>query len=795
MRTTRVVAVLFSVAASAAWAGPQILSYQAVLQKSGGSPVADGTYLMRFTFFDAAGGNTPLWTETQPSVQVSGGMFSVSLGAGTPFGSLFSAHSDLWLEVAVDINRNGSIDFWEAYDPRQQLAASAWAMEADRLQGKQSSDFAAAGHGHTDLQRRVTGAAPPGQFIRAINADGSVVTAPDRATSSIITAIRAGSGLTGGGTSGSVTLSANANYLQRRVTGTAPKGQFIRAINGDGTVITSSAITRVTAGTGLTGGGTSGPVTLAADTNYLQRRVISAAPAGQYIRQINADGTIVTGVDRVNSGTITAVAAGTGLTGGGTSGPVSLGVNTDYLQRRVTGTAPPSQFIRAIYADGTVMTGVDQVNSGTITAVTAGTGLTGGGTSGTVALAVRFAGSGTSESAARADHSHSIPPWVEVTTDSLAAANWGYMVNSPSLVTITLPTSATLAKGDTIRICGAGAGGWKIALNAGQKIRLYDLRIPDPTVWSPREGNRAWFSIASSADGTKLIACVYGGQIYTSWDSALTWTARETNRNWMSVASSADGTKLVASVALGGQIYTSSDSGVTWMARESNRNWRAVASSADGAKLVACVYGGRVYTSSDSGNTWTTSTAPVASWNSVASSADGTRLVACGLIGGIATSWDSGATWTTCTVPAARWYSVASSSDGTKLVAGREDGQLYTSSDSGTSWTARASVQEWKSVASSADGSKLIACVFSNGGIYISSDSGANWTKTESNRTWIGVALSADGTRLFACVYGGQIYAYGVTSLTGSQGSAIELLYVGGDTFLALSYVGSPSRI
>ena len=34
-------------------------------------------------------------------------------------------------------------------------------------------------------------------------------------------------------------------------------------------------------------------------------------------------------------------------------------------------------------------------------------------------------------------------------------------------------------------------------------------------VWTPRENNRQWKSIASSADGNKLVAVVIGGYIYT----------------------------------------------------------------------------------------------------------------------------------------------------------------------------------------------------------------------------------------------------------------------------------------
>lgn len=46
----------------------------------------------------------------------------------------------------------------------------------------------------------------------------------------------------------------------------------------------------------------------------------------------------------------------------------------------------------------------------------------------------------------------------------------GYTVNNAGLVTLTLPTTSNY--GDTIAINGLGAGGWKIAQNAGQNIQL-----------------------------------------------------------------------------------------------------------------------------------------------------------------------------------------------------------------------------------------------------------------------------------------------------------------------------------
>jgi len=103
------VAVLFAAVmvamASVSFAGPDTITYQGCVLKPDGSTVANGAYVMRFGIFDAAEAGHALWTESNSSVQVSGGVFSVTLGAMNPFGSLFSSHSDLWLEVSFDLNR------------------------------------------------------------------------------------------------------------------------------------------------------------------------------------------------------------------------------------------------------------------------------------------------------------------------------------------------------------------------------------------------------------------------------------------------------------------------------------------------------------------------------------------------------------------------------------------------------------------------------------------------------------------------------------------------------------------
>ena len=126
-----------------------------------------------------------------------------------------------------------------------------------------------------------------------------------------------------------------------------------------------------------------------------------------------------------------------------------------------------------------------------------------------------------------------------------------------------------------------------------------------------------WQSVASSADGSKLVAVVAGGAVYTSTDSGTTWTERASagKRNWTSVTSSQDGLKLFATAA-NDYMYASTDAGVTWNPINTSfgtNDWQTVKSSADGKNLIA-MYSYGIVLSTDSGATWSySSSAPAAS--------------------------------------------------------------------------------------------------------------------------------------------------------------------------------------
>jgi hypothetical protein len=563
-----------------------------------GDNPADGDYDFEFKLYDDA--NTQVGsTVTVDDQTVTDGLFTVQLD----FGSTAFQGDARWLEIGV--RPGSSTGAYTTLSPRQPLTPSPYALYSTSTPWSGLTGVPAGFADDTDdnttysagsgllltgttflvdadtVQRRVSDSCTSGNAIRVIHADGTVTCEPVAAGEGDVTAVYAGTGLSGGGASGDLTLSVNEPF---RLPQTCANGEIPEWNGAAWTCSTDDVgsgggggdITAVIAGAGLLGGGPSGDVTLLVDfagpgtattvahsdhhhdaiyahlahahpgsditspvptatlalsttrapwsgltgvpadladgdddTTYtagpglslssgafsvvtatIQQRVGDACPAGSSIRTINADGTVECETDDVGSGggdgDITAVYAGTGLSGGGTSGDVTLDADTAYLQRRVSDACPSGQSVRAINADGTVTCEADDDTTyaagdglalsdstfaidepyqlpqtcangeipewtgstwacstddvgtggggGDITAVFAGGGLSGGGESGDVTLLVDFAGSGTAESVSRSDHHHDDRYYTEteLQTGSSASVHWDNLTNVPA---------------------------------------------------------------------------------------------------------------------------------------------------------------------------------------------------------------------------------------------------------------------------------------------------------------------------------------------------------------------------
>ncbi len=213
------------------WADvPRTIAYQGKLTETNGVPLV-GDHAVTIRLYDAATEGAKLWEEQHALslTALDNGIFSLVLGAVTPFGQGISFNAPLWLTIEVD----GGGEF----SPRQPLSSVGYALNADTLDGLDSAALlAAAGQGD-------------------------------------ITAVTAGTGLAGGGDTGAVSLSVDVGTTAGKVvqldangalpavsganltgiTASPPDGSVASAQIVDGTIAAAdTAETFLAAGSGVT---------------------------------------------------------------------------------------------------------------------------------------------------------------------------------------------------------------------------------------------------------------------------------------------------------------------------------------------------------------------------------------------------------------------------------------------------------------------------------------------------------------------------------------------------------------
>jgi hypothetical protein len=201
--------------------------------------------------------------------------------------------------------------------------------------------------------------------------------------------------------------------------------------------------------------------------------------------------------------------------------------------------------------------------------------------------------------------------WGDIWTSSDSGATWTDQTSTGPAHSLNWVSVASDSTGTHLVAVEGGGGYSGGSTGAGDIWTSNDSGVTwtDQTSSGPAH-NLSWQSVASDTTGANLVAV--GSGIWTSSDSGVTWTEQAANIGtyvWVSVASSSDGSHLVAATvppgkgfaSTSGDLWTSSDSGATWTngtagTAASGQSWTAVASDATGTRLVAAASGGDIWT-------------------------------------------------------------------------------------------------------------------------------------------------------------------------------------------------------
>ena len=422
---------------------PPFIPLQGVLTDAEGAAV-EGSVDMVLSIYDVQAGGVALWHETQ-SVLVEDGLFTAYLGDITELDlSLFRDNDELWLGVKVgdddEMDRVylGSNPFagYAEYCGNVPDHAHAYGDLTGTLPDTALPDGVVVGEQSCEGTDKVTG----------IDTSGVLVCATDEGNEYL-----AGDGLTLTGS----TFSVDPTAVQSRVINTCGTESSIRVINEDGSVVceadddttydggdfalSSQACEGTDKVTGVNG---SGGLLCAGDqdTTYdgTDFAISSQTCTGtDKVTGVNGSGGLLCGTDQTSYGDITAVYAGTGLTGGGIFNDVTLSLDTSYTDGRYVNEGQANSITSAMITDGQV--GSADINSSQVQRRVGGTC-----SAGNAMGSVGSDGSVTCLPTARAAYN----------------AGSGFLTTSGSWTTVTSVAFDTPSAGTVLVMAGGASGYW-----------------------------------------------------------------------------------------------------------------------------------------------------------------------------------------------------------------------------------------------------------------------------------------------------------------------------------------------
>ena len=281
---------------------------------------ANGAFDFEFRLFDTESGGIAIAPSpvVLDDISVVDGIFTVELDFGvTPF-----AGDRLWLEISV--RPGASISGYTGLLPRQELTAVPYALHTENVA---AGAVGSAEVDQTQVQLRVVGSCPAGSSIRVVGQDGTVSCQASGDAGGDITAVIAGTGLTGGSITGDATLNVDATQIQSRINSSCPAGQSVRSVDASGNVVCEADDdTTYSAGTGIILNST----TFSVDPSAVQARVTGTCPPGSYMQAIDADGLVSCFDDEIGGGNVIIVAKSGGDFTSVTAAMNAIGVDPDY---------------------------------------------------------------------------------------------------------------------------------------------------------------------------------------------------------------------------------------------------------------------------------------------------------------------------------------------------------------------------------------------------------------------------------------------------------------------------------